>query len=125
LVIDSADVVFSPEQGDIKKSVPTAISLTRQVNGKEQRIVVTSDADVMSTRELVKARYANFAFNTAVFSWLHYGKFPIDTSRPEAKDKRVNVSIAQVETIKIIFIWIVPGLLLVAGAILLIRRKRK
>jgi len=125
LVVDSADVVYEPGKGDRKVSVPTAISMTRQVNGKEQRIVVTADADVMSTRELTKYRYANFAFNTAVFSWLDYGRFPIDTSRPEPKDKRVNVTTAQVAAIKTASVWVVPGILLAAGTVLLIRRKRK
>lgn len=125
LVVDSADIVFSPELGDVKKSVPTVISLTRTVNGKEQRIVVTGDADFMSTRESNKTQYANFSFNTALFSWLSYGKFPIDTSRPKPKDRRVNVSTAQVEMLKIVLVWIVPTLLLIVGSVLLIRRKRK
>ena len=62
---------------------------------------------------------------TALFSWLNYGAFPIDTSRPEPEDKRVNVSTEQVEVIRIIFVWVVPALLLIAGVILLLRRKRK
>jgi ABC-2 type transport system permease protein len=125
--VDSADILFSAANGDVRKSVPTALGLTRKINGKEQRIVVTGDADFMSNVELGRnnIRVANFSFNTALFSWLSYGEFPIDTSRPDAKDKRVNVSVDQVEVFKIIFVWILPGVLLAFATILLIRRKRK
>jgi ABC-2 type transport system permease protein len=127
LVVDSADIVYSAASGDEKKSAPTAVSLTRKVNGKEQRIVVTGDADFLSNAELSRynVKVANFVFNTALFSWLSYGEFPIDTSRPDAKDNRVKVTSDQVDLLKILFIWILPGLLLIFGTILLIRRKRK
>ncbi|HWK05591.1 MAG TPA: DUF4350 domain-containing protein [Puia sp.] len=127
LVVDSADVLFSAAGGDDKRAVPTALSLTRIVNGKEQRIVVTGDADFMSNVELGRynIKIANFVFNTALFSWLSYGEFPIDTSRPDAKDNRVTVTSDRVDVLRILFIWILPALLLIFGTILLIRRKRK
>jgi ABC-2 type transport system permease protein len=127
LVIDSADIVFSPASGDVKRSVATAISMTRKINGKEQRIVVTGDADFMSNVELGRnnVSVANFYFNTALFSWLSYGEFPIDASRPDALDKRVNVTSDQVDAFRIIFVWVLPAILLAFGTILLIRRKRK
>lgn len=127
LVADSAEIVFSAANGDIRTSVPTALSLTRKINGKEQRIVVTGDADFMSNGELARKniQVANFAFSSAVFSWLSYGEFPIDASRPAAKDKRLKVNADQVEAFKIILVWVLPALLLIFAAILLIRRKRK
>jgi ABC-2 type transport system permease protein len=127
LVVDSADIVYSPASGDEKMSVPTAISLSRHVNGKEQRIVVTSDADFISNGELKRynVQNANFYFSTALFSWLSYGEFPIDTSRPDAKDNRVKVTSERVDMLRILLIWVLPGLLLIFGTILLIRRKRK
>lgn len=127
LVVDSADIVFSAANGDVMKSVPTAISLTRKINGKEQRIIVTGDADFISNAELQRfnIKNANFIFNTALFSWLAYNEFPIDTSRPDALDTRVKVTPDQVDVFKIIFVWIMPALLLAVGTVLLIRRKRK
>ncbi|MNJ98318.1 ABC-2 family transporter protein [compost metagenome] len=127
LVADSAAVVFSEAAGDQRISVPTALSLTRKINGKEQRIVVTGDADLMSNAELGRynVKTANFAFNTALFSWLNYGEFPVDTSRPAGKDNRVKVTSAQVGQLNILFVWILPAILLALGTVLLIRRKRK
>jgi ABC-2 type transport system permease protein len=127
LVADSAAIGFSAADGDQRISVPTALSLTRKVNGKEQRIVVTGDADLMSNSELNRrnALTANFVFNTSLFSWLNYGDFPIDTSRPDLKDNRVTVTSAQVGRLNILFVWILPGILLALGTVLIIRRKRK
>jgi ABC-2 type transport system permease protein len=104
-----------------------ALALTRQVNGRQQRIIVAGDADFMSNAQLSSRsmKTANFLFNTALFSWLDNGLFPIDTSRPDAKDTRVTVSTDYVGLLKIIYIWILPSLLLIFGTVLLIRRKRK
>ena len=127
LVSDSAEVLFDSTKGDVKNSFPTALSLTRMVNGKEQRIIVTGDADFMSNAELQRfnLRNANFVFNTGLFSWLSYGAFPIDSSRPPAEDVKVNLTKDRAKLLKMIYAWIVPGILLAFAAILLIRRKRK
>ncbi len=105
----------------------TAVALTRKINGREQRIVVSGDADFMSNAELSRGNIgtANFYFTTALFSWLDNGQFPIDTSRPEAKDNRVNVTTDGTALLKIVYVWVLPAILLVFGSVLLIRRKRK
>lgn len=127
LVTDSAEVVFSSVAGDQRKSFPTALALTRNVNGKEQRIVITSDADFISNSEYARANMQtiNFQFNTALYSWLNYGMFPIDTSIPKEKDNRVKITSQGFLWSKVFFIWVLPALLAVFAAILLIRRKRK
>jgi ABC-2 type transport system permease protein len=103
------------------------LALTRQINGKEQRILISGDADFLSNSELgrLEPRVANFYFSTALFSWLNYGQYPVDTSRPDSKDNRVTVSTDHVAFLKIVYIYIIPGLILVFAAIFLIRRKRK
>lgn len=105
----------------------TALALTRHVEGKEQRIIITGDADLMSNSELTRrnVRTANFVFNTALFSWLNNGEFPVDTSRPDPKDDRVTVGLSQMARLNILFVWVMPAILLVCGSVLLIRRKRK
>jgi ABC-2 type transport system permease protein len=127
LVKDSAAIEFMPQEGDERRSFPLAVSLTRKVNGKEQRIVIAGDADFMSNTELQRfnLRTANFAFNTGLFSWLSYGEFPIDSSRPPAKDIKAFVTKDQVKWLRILYLWVLPGILLAFGTILLIRRKRK
>ncbi|MCX2475354.1 Gldg family protein [Pedobacter sp. MC2016-05] len=124
---DSAAVKFEPEKGDLQRSFPLATSLTRKFNQKEQRIIIIGDADLMSNKELNRfnLRTANFAFNIGVFSWLSYGEFPISSFRPAPKDTVLLVDKDQIHLLKLIFVWIIPGLLLACGTILLLRRKRK
>ena len=125
LVADSAAVTFSTEDGDQKGSVPTALALTRKMNGKEQRIIITGDADFLSTAEMGRGGVANFLFGTPLLGWFTYGQFPIDTSVPETNDNRVTITNEGVVTMRIIYLGVLPGLLLIAGSIFLIRRKRK
>jgi ABC-2 type transport system permease protein len=112
---------------DSKDTYITALSLTRQINGKEQRIIISGDADLLSNSELRRnpPLVINFYFSTALFSWLDYGQFPVDASRPDAKDNRVTVSTDRVYFLKIVYIYTLPGLILIFAAIFLIRRKRR
>lgn len=105
--------------------VTTAVSLTRKINNKEQRIIVIGDADFMNNKEINKFGTANFVFCTGSFRWLTGGEYPIDASRPDAADKRINVTLKQADLLHTIYVWVVPAILLVFGTVLLIRRKRK
>lgn len=127
LVTDSAKVLFHPEEGDEKGAFPTALQLTRQINGRQQRIVVTGDADFLDNAELGRynVRTANFNLNTAIFGWFTYGEFPIDSSRPKSEDNKLALTKQSFRVLKVFCLGILPGLLLILGTILLIRRKRK
>lgn len=110
-----------------KDTFATVIALTRQINGKEQRIIISGDADLLSNSELGRnsPEVINFNFSTALFNWLDYGQYPVDTSRPDAKDKRVTISTDYVALLKIVYIYGIPGAILIFAVIFLIRRKRK
>jgi ABC-2 type transport system permease protein len=127
LVADSAEVFFSAGAGDQMSAYPTALALSRNINGKEQRIIITGDADFISNSELARAnmQISNFQFNAALYNWLNYGTFPIDTSIPRVKDNRMRIGSTTVAWCKVLFIWVLPAILLAFGTILLIRRKRK
>jgi len=120
LVTDSTPPVFSPQEGDIKGSFPTALALTRQVNDRRQRIIVCGDADFMSN-----LRNGGIYLGRAIYSWLDDGKFPIYTPEEDPKDNLLFITAKGVEVMKIIYIWILPALTLLLGSVLLIRRKRK
>ncbi|ANI88194.1 ABC transporter [Arachidicoccus ginsenosidimutans] len=127
LVLDSAAVSFDGKQGDQKGAFPTALALTRTIHGKLQRIIVTGDADLMSNAELGRGNVAtgNFDFNTALFGWFTDGEFPIDSSRPKPEDIHFLLNDKEVAVLNIIFLWVLPGLVVIFSTILLIRRKRK
>lgn len=120
LVTDSAKVVFEPQNGDVKGSFPTALQLSRKVNNKEQRIVVSSDADFLSN-----SRGAGEFFGTSLYSWLDHNQFPIYTSKPKATDTKILIGPGTAKGLTIFYVWVLPILVLVFGMVLLIRRKRK
>lgn len=121
LVTDSTPPVLNPGEGDSQaKAYATFISLTRKVNNKEQRIVIGADADVMSN-----LRQGGSFFGKGVYSWLDDNHYPIYTPRPKPLDSLFTVSSATVAMLKILYVWVLPGAVLLFAIILLIRRKRK
>ena len=115
---------------DLKKqpavtSVPLAVALTRNVNGKSQKIIVAGDADFMGNAELSRGGSGTFQFVTDIFSWFTNYEFPIDTTRPENTDKKITFTANQVFISKIVFIGLFPLLIILSAAFILIRRNRR
>jgi ABC-2 type transport system permease protein len=125
--VDPDILSLNVSQGDRPGPLPAVVGLTRTINGKEQRIVVSGDADFLSNAELARfnIKTCNFDFSTGIFSWFAHGEFPIDSSRPPYKDKRLNLTDGGLTLLKISLLGILPAILLIIGSILLIRRKRK
>jgi ABC-2 type transport system permease protein len=88
--------------------------------------MIVGDADFMSTAEMVRhtPKTANFDFTTELFSWLNYGAFPVDTSRPKTFDA-ININRDGILLVRIVFFCILPLLLLTYGTLLLVIRKRR
>ena len=114
--------------GEKEQSYPVILSLTRQRGNKEQRIVVTGDADCISNTELMNSRNGifavNFDFISETFKWLSYGEFPIDTSRPEAIDNRILVSRAATPWISAFALGVIPFILAFIGFMVWYKRKK-
>lgn len=120
--------VLNESKGEEEKAYSTAIALTRQVNGKEQRIVVLGDADCMSDGELSvmrNIRAGNYSLVFGMYQWLVYDEYPIDISRPELTDDKVYITPDTFKWVKLFFVWICPILLLIGGCVLWFRRQMK
>ncbi|MBO9153487.1 Gldg family protein [Chitinophaga sp. GCM10012297] len=109
-----------------KNNGALAIAAERKVNGKTQRIVVTGDADFMSSGEL--ARRKPYIWNqpliTEMFRWFTYGKFPVNTGAIKSKDA-IDTNDKGILTMRIFFFGVIPGLLLVFATVLLLYRRRR
>jgi ABC-2 type transport system permease protein len=127
LVLDSAAAVFDAKAEDQKGSFPTALMLSRNRNNREQRIMVSGDADFLSNAELSRMNMTtiNGGFAQGIFKWFAYGEFPIDTSRPEPKDNATTLTRTSVKALQIIYNGVIPGVIFLMGMVILIRRKRK
>ncbi len=124
---DSANLMYNPESGDKKGAVPTALRLVRNINGHEQRIVITGDVDFLKVLDLRSQHIdiANYIFDTSLFGWLSNGKFPIDTTIPDSKDDHFNIGDSGVLVLKYVVLGILPASLLLFSVLLLKRRKKK
>ncbi|MBN9383159.1 MAG: Gldg family protein [Chitinophagaceae bacterium] len=121
LVTDSAAPVFSPAEGDVRDpSFVTGIQLTRQVSGKQQRIIVCGDADFRSNIRVGYDLYGN-----AFYSWLADNRYPVYLPGTRPRDTRLTITADGAAVLKTAYVWVLPAVLLLTGTILLIRRKRK
>lgn len=122
LVVDSAAPLFSAPEGDyrLNTAYAVALQLNRDVNNKKQRIIIASDADMMSA-----ARGNGGQFGNAFYSYAVYNKLPVFTNLKVPMDIFVTIKKGTAQTLKTILQYGVPALLLVAGIVILIRRKRK
>lgn len=125
LVSDSAKVELNEKEGDLAGNFAASVALRRKINGKEQRIVVMGDADFMSNQSIQLYGRNNVPFVTALFKWFSGGVYPMEISRQEPKDLKMEVTDEQFSALKMVVLWVLPGLLLIGGTILLVRRKRK
>jgi ABC-2 type transport system permease protein len=122
---DSGNLTFRPSAGDQKGQFTTVAALTRRINKKEQRIIVSGDADFLAGGQLLKPGAANLAFSTAVFEWLTYGALPVNLFRPDPPDNKLKIAESALPKFKFLCLFFIPAVLLVAGGTYLIRRKMK
>ena len=98
------------------------------VKDKEQRIIISGDADCISNTELTLSRegYRSGNFNLIIesFRWLSGGEFPIDIRRPHCTDNKLSIGVKDIGTMKTIFIIIIPAILLLIGVGIWFFRRR-
>lgn len=120
-------VKLNPAAGEIEKSYPTVLALSRNIKGKEQKIIVTGDADWMSNGELGmqrnEVRASNYSLIVASFFWLSNGEVPIDMRRDDPIDNSLHLSVAAWVFFGIFLKWGIPLGLLAASLIIWIRRR--
>jgi ABC-2 type transport system permease protein len=116
---------------DIPGPITQAISLTRQVNGKEQRIAIFGDSDFMSNAEAfgkkrINFRAANGYFINGLFQYLSYNKYPLNLTRDAATDNKLkHINSDNIKIWNILLKIIFPILLIISGFFIWFRRKNR
>ncbi|RKR83980.1 ABC-2 type transport system permease protein [Mucilaginibacter gracilis] len=113
--------------GKVEKSYPTAISMVRKINGKQQRVMIFGDADCMSNNEIGRTRQGlasqNFNLILGTFNWLSGNEFPVDTRRREPIDNNIIINMHEAKMFKMLLMWVFPSLLLFGYLLLWLRRR--
>ncbi|MBZ4189384.1 Gldg family protein [Niabella beijingensis] len=118
LIIDSTLPPPDPAAGDLKqKSFDAAVLLTRQTGNNEQRIALYGDADFAGNQR--------GAGPFSVYSWMDHHEFPVSFTRIAPRDLFLRINAAGAAAQRIVFVWLLPALVLLAAIVLLVRRKRK
>jgi len=122
LVVDSAAPVFNTAEGDYRTEAPypVGLELTRKTGSKLQKIIVSSDADMMSSGKGDGKDYGN-----AFYSYTVDNRFPVYHNFPVPTDIWLTIKKAPAQTLKMVLQYLIPAFILVAGIVILIRRKRK
>lgn len=122
---DSLSLKVLPLPSDEHGIFVTSLLMERNVNGKDQRIIVASDADYL-TGDLFgdePERYNKF-YPAWCFGYFSYGKFPANTLHPET-DGSFEIKVADLKIQQLVLYYLIPGIIIVIATIVLIRRKRK
>ena len=126
---DSLRLAFNAAEGDLNIPVNTAFALTRTVNGKQQKIAVTSDADFISNLELSTFRKTsgnkNTQFYNGLFNWFSNGKYPVVIPAKDPVDNDITLTTKGVNWLKVIYLYGLPAVILFGGILLLFFRRRK
>ncbi len=119
---DSAAPLFAENEGDLKKKgeYVLAVKMSRKINNKEQRIVVSGDADFMSLDQK-----NGMSIGNGLYSWLLNNEYPVYTKLILPTDTRLTIGKSAGKIIWYVYVYIIPGLLLALGTIIIIRRMRK
>lgn len=122
--LETADLSFNASTGDQKGAFPIAVALSREINGKEQKIVVSGDADFVSNGELANSRSAfNEYYLKGIFRWFSDNRFPVDVSRPDAKDRDLKITRGQITGLMWLCKAAIPTIIALFGAIVLFKRR--
>ena len=122
------DPTLNETIGEKENAYVTGYALRRDVKGKEQRVFVLGDADCISNAELGvdrEFRRSNYALIDGMFRWLVYDEYPIDISRPAAKDNDVYLTPAGYAWVKIFLRWVCPAILVLLGCLIWFSRRMK
>jgi ABC-2 type transport system permease protein len=119
----STSVSYEPQHGDRLGSRPLMLALTRNMENKQQKILISGDADFMSNNLIVKAY--NLPFINGIFRWFSNGAFPVKVKRAAPMDDAILANRKQLSVYKLATLWGLPVLIIACGAALLLIRKRK
>ena len=117
-------LIYNPSADEVAKEYYPAVALRRMVNGREQRVIVTGDADCISNGELAQRRSAvNLYMILGSFHYLSDNEMPVDVRRPAFRDTEVFIDRAGYDILHAGFLYVLPLLLFGICMFLWIRRR--
>ena len=118
---------MNPAKGETEEIFTTALALRRNINNKEQRIIIIGDANCLSNSEVEMRRKGiqavNYSFILGTFFWLSNEEVPIDLHRPTPPDNKVYVGESGMKVTKFGLIGGLSMILVFLAIFIWIRRR--
>ncbi|MDD3518006.1 MAG: GldG family protein [Chromatiales bacterium] len=115
------DVSF--DDGDRLGPLTLGVALTREIDGREQRVAVIGDSDFLANDYLGFGANLNLATN--LFNWLAQDDSLIDITPRSAPDTQIELGDRMAYSLAILFLFVLPGGLLAAGILIWLRRRKR
>jgi ABC-2 type transport system permease protein len=122
---EAEKILFDPLAGDKKDEFPIAVTLRRDVKGREQRIMIFGDADILSDGQFSGVPKRNWELTSEMFKWFTFYEFPLDIFYARKPDGVIAIDLDEVSLLRGVFVFVIPAVLLLFGSVLLIRRMRQ
>lgn len=106
---------------DVAGPVTIAVALTRQVDHREQRIVVVGSGHFLANSYLGNGNNLDFGIN--MISWLTGDEDLVSIQPRATMDNQLVFSETALSSMVIFFLFILPGLFLISGVVIWWRRK--
>lgn len=125
------EMTFEPqEKQEVKSDYPVLVALNREINGKQQKIFISGDADFLSNdRALNAPAKINTTGSLAIAEFLSKeftdSIYPLSIEFPEALDKRIKIPYSGVKYLKLFWYVLLPGVFLFFGIKILRVRLKK
>lgn len=121
---------LNPTIGEEERSYPTLVALSRKVGDREQRIILSGDADCISNGGLMSqragVRASNFTLILGGFYWLSDYEAPVDVRRPRPTDDKIYITSSTGSgVVKWSLVLVLPLLLLGGGVLIWMRRRSR
>lgn len=119
----SGEISRDPVQGETSGPHPLALALTRTAEERQQRVVITSDADFLSNLHLGNAE--NQYFGLAVVHWLTDNEHLVAIPPRQVPDRILRWQGGQLLAMVSLYLLLVPMLLAATGIVVHYRRQRR
>ena len=122
------EIVYQPENGDKKEKYTVAVTLERKVKGKQQKILVAADADIISNgcvrSRIQDVNVVNELFRGAMLKWYTDGLYPLSMKPLKDLDLKTTLKWKSVPYYRFLLYFVMPGIFLLIGLFMLIKRMR-
>jgi hypothetical protein len=122
---EATTISYDASKGEIPGPLDIGVALTRLSPSpakREQRVAVIGDGDFLSNAFLGNG--GNREFGERVFDWLLQDDALIEIPEKSAADRQLNLSAISLGMISLLFLIVLPGALLLTGALIYWHRRR-